>query len=866
MNVFDAHGDARLPRKLTVERKILLHLFNYQSMEMEFEVPAAVVQDGIAAAVNIRRDNIPRTIKKLKEEDLIYDVLKRIKGMPRKRKAYFLTEIGERSVEEILGSFRSSMIFLQLGDGGVRQIYLEEVADYLKVNISLLEIFNLLDDDGRLREKGVRSYLSGRSDISMGYQRGNFVSFLQDVPIPKRFCGREEELGMIDRWVRGEGSSVMSVTGIAGIGKTTLAAKAATDLEDRAHIFWYRFHRWDSVRNVLYSISRFLEEMGRSGFRSYLDNTQRLDMKDLYPILEGNLMEGPILMVFDDFQRAADDIVELFVLLKDMLPATSGIKIMVVGRQVFPFYDRSDVVVKGVVQELSLEGLDEESCRSLLKVKDLDDELFSKVYSITKGHPLFVQLVTTGQELRDQKDIKRYIYEEIFKKLEEKESLFLQIASVFRYPVPSAAFFMEEALDFTLLDRLVEKNLLQEISYDEYEAHDLIKEFFYNRLTPKQKTGYHMRASEHYMEVGTNRSTVEAMYHLTMGGEPVKALKLAATYGDLVISKGYTEQFASVLDLLNREVSEKRNDYLAMTRLLTGRVQMIMGHWDRALSELKRASAIAEAENRPDIGVMANLNIGVIESRRGNRDGAEKRLKRGLKMARKLSDREKISSALQAIGELYSISGEFDQAKKYMSESLEIATDLELPSLQAASFTGLGIIYTNQDQHKKAIDQFERAIAALEVTEDLLMLSRVKISLGTVLATVGDHDEAVTNFEDSIEICSGTGDIRQLGYSMAGAAHVYLMKRDLETAREYLDEALSIFDQLGEKVKLASIRVDYGRMFIYGGDLEKGKREFERSLELIDEIGSSYHRKRIAREIREFLRSCGHHKEAARYR
>jgi len=856
--------EERSPPRLTVEKKILLHLHRFQTMEEEFEVPRDLVQDGIAEAVNIRRDNIPRTIKRLKEEDLIFDTLKRIRGLTRKRKAYFLTSDGKDYVDDIEGRITRHPVTLSLLDGSVRTMPLGEVPGFLNVKLPLFDLLDLVSDDSSLKEADVKDSVSLKGETTRAKAPGRFVSVMKDVPMPKRFYGREEELSRIMDWVEEEGSSILSITGIAGIGKTTLAAKAATELEGTMHVFWYRFHKWDSLRNVLFSISRFLEEMGRTGFKGFLDTKQELDMKNFYSLLEGNLSEGRMLLIFDDFQRAADEIVDFFALFREMLFSFEGVKVLIVGRQIIPFYDRSDVLVKGIVKELTLEGLDKNSCRNLLKIEDIDDEMFQKIYSITRGHPLFVQLVLSAKDLRDQKDIKRYIYEEIFKKLDERGSLLLQIASVFRYPAPSSAFFMEEGLDFTVLDKLVESNLIQETSYDEYEAHDLIKEFFYNRLTPGQKLEYHKKAADFYMEVGNDRATVEAMYHLALAGEPVKALKLASNYGEMIISRGHSEQFASVLELLDREVSGK-NEYLAMTRLLIGRVQMIMGHWDRALSELKRASAIAEAEDRPLISVMANLNIGSIESRRGNKEVALRRLQKGLKQARKLQDRERVTSALEALGELYSIKGEFEEAKRYFNEALAIAKELEDPSHEAACYTGMGIIYTNEDRPKDAVNQFQMAIEALERTENLLMLSKVKVSLGTVLSSRGDYEGAIKNFEDSIEICTETGDIRQQAYSMAGAAQVYMLKGEVDTAAEYLDEARTIFVELGERFKIATVGIDYGKLLLLKDEPEEALSEFKKSMKVLEEVGSVYHRDRFRKEIKSALERSGHKKEAALY-
>ncbi|MBN1538724.1 MAG: tetratricopeptide repeat protein [Candidatus Thermoplasmatota archaeon] len=851
--------------KLTVDKKILLHLYDIRHTESDFEVPQEVVQDGIAEAVSIRRDNIPRTMKKLKEEGFVRDVLKRIKGLHRKRKAYFLTEKGLTYAKDVRDIIAFHKVYLQLTDGSIKLVYLKDVASYINVNISLLELHQLIGKENLLIESNLRKYISGEIEPQRVFDPDGFVSFLQDVPMPKRFYGRGNELEEIRHWIWAGEASILSITGIAGIGKTTLAAKAIKEMEGKMHVFWYRFHKWDSLRNVLYSIGRFLERMGRSGLRTYLDNNTNLDVKEYFTIIEGSMKDATIFMVFDDFQRAEDDIVDFFSNLKEMLAGFQHVKVVVVGRQIFPFYDRSDVLLKKNVREISLEGLDKESCRGLLNIKEMNEELFERVYSITRGHPLFLQLILSAEDLEDQKDIKRYIYEEIFKRLEERDSLLLQIASVYRYPAPSSAFFMAEGLDFTTLDHLIESNLMMETSYDEYEAHDLIKEFFYNRLTPAQKTEYHRRAAAFYMDVGTDRATVEAMYHMAMSGDTLKALKLASNFGERIITKGYVEQFSSVLSLLEKEMNEENSEYRAMSRLLKGEVQMIMGRWDRALSEFRMASAIAEAQERPIISARANLRLGAIESRRGNKDHAQKRLQKALKIATKVDSRETQALALQSLGELHSTKGEFREAIKYLREALDIAKELNESSLMASSYTSLGIIYTNQDEPEKAIKQFRKAVSVMEEEETPLLMALVKINLGTVQSITGDYEKAIENFEDAIEISTRSGDLRQQGYALAGAAHVYLLDDQPDVAKDYLDEALDIFKMLGEKYKIALILTDYARYHLAKKEEISLHGNLEEILGILKELGIKFYIDRISKDMADMLRSKGMAAQADNY-
>ncbi|MCH1537592.1 MAG: hypothetical protein L7S48_04220, partial [Candidatus Poseidonia sp.] len=77
-----------------VQERILLHLLDYSDFISSIEVPFALSQMGIANAVAIARSNVPRAIAGLKDDGVLVERQAHVKGVSRKRKAYFLTDSG----------------------------------------------------------------------------------------------------------------------------------------------------------------------------------------------------------------------------------------------------------------------------------------------------------------------------------------------------------------------------------------------------------------------------------------------------------------------------------------------------------------------------------------------------------------------------------------------------------------------------------------------------------------------------------------------------------------------------------------------------------------------------------------------------
>lgn len=60
-----------------------------------------ITQEGIAKALRIGRNNVPRLIRPLVEEGYVQEWKARVKGLERRRKVYTLTWKGEQLIREI---------------------------------------------------------------------------------------------------------------------------------------------------------------------------------------------------------------------------------------------------------------------------------------------------------------------------------------------------------------------------------------------------------------------------------------------------------------------------------------------------------------------------------------------------------------------------------------------------------------------------------------------------------------------------------------------------------------------------------------------------------------------------------------------
>ena len=133
-----------------------------------------------------------------------------------------------------------------------------------------------------------------------------------------------------------------------------------------------------------------------------------------------------------------------------------------------------------------------------------------------------------AEEAERRGNISKLIEEEIGARLSGEERMLLRMASVFRYPVPAEAIFRNEGITYDVMDGLVARSLLRESTGGSFDIHDFVRDFFYSRMTPRERAALHLEASRYYSGLEGTRPRLELMHHLLKAGEHGRAAEFKA--------------------------------------------------------------------------------------------------------------------------------------------------------------------------------------------------------------------------------------------------------------------------------------------------------------------------------------------------
>lgn len=830
---------------LTVRERVLLHLLASQKYSQDADAPKAVTQDGISQATDVGRNNVTKVVTDLAEAGMVETQTKHVRGLPSVRKVYFLTPKGFQEGLSLRREIESTKITIteiggrRVGDEvGRLPLYLPKQYPFLELAMNVIR-----------GEFDCQSFHEGKIK-----EERRFVDYTDRKPTVRSFFGRIPELQRLSQFLSSD-AKVLVVLGIAGIGKTTLLAKFAQDNRDQSNIFWFKLHEWVDVKGFLRPLGEFLSQVGKKGLEWYLTQTDTVNIGEACHVLETELREISAIWILDDVQKGDECITEFLSALVGVLEPLPGIKMICTSREVPAFYNRS-AVIRGVAQELVLEGLDRESSLQLMRERSLPEASLEDLFRVTNGHPLFMELVEDPRQALG-KNIRMFVEQEVYSKLEVSEKRILEIASVFRYPVPTDTFFMMEEeiskertpagkdrgyedymVDYDTIDVLLRKSLLLESSGRTVAMHDVMRDFFYSRLSPRQRVQYHRAASRYYQQDASAPSYVEALYHGMLAHECAASVRIAAGSGREIISKGYSSLLSPLLDdLLVKCTNVETSDRMEIL-LLQAEVRDIQGEWDQAMRRYEEIIELTSPERDRRLRAEVNRRIGVIHLRRYAYEDALVYLQQARQEAESLQDAHTLSLVLYDIGGVMERKGNTKEALEFFEGSERFATQVGEDVNRGKALYGLGRAYGQKREMQRAIAYKRSALEVLDRTGDANEIAKVCSSLGADLLNEGLREEAIGYLERSVELANSIGDLNTMGYALANLAASYIEIGNLDRAEILLDHANIISIKLNERYIMAALQLYRGYLYHKRGEWEWAKESFGVALEALRAINA----------------------------
>jgi ATP/maltotriose-dependent transcriptional regulator MalT len=590
----------------------------------------------------------------------------------------------------------------------------------------------------RTGNKNVRVYSLKVEELKIRFNPGE-ISFENrregyTIPIENErpnvdiFVGRDQEIKELQSRVE----PLLVVYGIAGIGKTTLVAKAFP------RAFWYHVTGENSVEHFFWKAGMFLLSLGYEELTEYLRAGGK-DEKTILEFLREGIEKTGAVIVIDDLHRCEDKV--FFRVLRILAGKIRKGKIVVTSRV------KPQLGVEGVFY-IKLSGLKPEEAYNLalLKRGSIPSEEFAELYRITRGHPLALNLFlesTSRAETWGRENFFEFLFEEVYRSLSEPEKTLLGIVSLFSEPLEYDALkrlYSDKGL-FSALYSLLSRGLVEK-SGDSYTVHELLRSFV-REISSISPDEYYLSYADYLLEKDSPEAFLRAFKYVVKANAP--------------------ERFKELTEIRLRRFREVVVEF----------PQTYM----KTLLEAGEDSYI-EAEKAE------------IEFQRGFFEKAEEKW---LRVKDEIEGIQK-ANVLTFLVDLYLEKGEMEKAEKYLQESRKLAEELDDPLVwlwyQMEETKYLYYADRIEESLKSAFKElkFAREAKAGPDTEALVLLH-----IGDILITLERPVEAINYYKKAREVSETYGISFRANITYFELAKAYYKLKQFQEASEFARKAMEYF-------------------------------------------------------------------------
>jgi predicted ATPase/class 3 adenylate cyclase/Tfp pilus assembly protein PilF len=240
----------------------------------------------------------------------------------------------------------------------------------------------------------------------------------------------------------------------------------------------------------------------------------------------------------------------------------------------------------------------------------------------------------------------------------------------------------------------------------------------------------------------------------------------------------------------------------------------------------------------PSLHAAAFVTLGraMVASGRGDEAGAV--YARALALARAAHDPQREAEVLTRWGNAYRLQGRMGEARQAFEQALALRAGLGEAGTDAMLLAELGIVQRQTGAMDEARANYEQALAIDRQTGDREHESKVLNNLAILHAEQARFDTARALFESSLALSRELGDRRQAGLALGNLGSLGLDLGRLEAAHEHCLAALAIHRDTGERFEEGNVLGNLGSVALARGQTDEARRMYEASLAISREVGN----------------------------
>jgi transcriptional regulator with XRE-family HTH domain/tetratricopeptide (TPR) repeat protein len=376
-----------------------------------------------------------------------------------------------------------------------------------------------------------------------------------------------------------------------------------------------------------------------------------------------------------------------------------------------------------------------------------------------------------------------------------------------------------------IVERLVDLNLLESVAPARVRFHDLIRaygrEVADQTLPPAARDETLDRVLRYY----TGAAWV--CQALTHSGNPRLPLATVGT-SSLIPAFSGREEALRWLDLEQRNLMDRyrqaRHTSLADSALLAEMPLALFGYHEsrRRWQEMRELGIesveLALRHGRPAVAAWLQHDNAIPDAETGHPGAAVTRIQLALQMFTDIDDPFGQARCCSSLAYLLGLEGKIDDALAYGRIALSLSRTINDATLEGVSLTAVGGLYDRTGDFARADEAFAQAIALAEQANDTRAIFKRYLNAAFVHVQVGRYQDAVRMAEHALHVVEYAGDATFQGESHHLLAIAHAAQGDFSAAARHIESGLQMARSARDTEREGRLYVELARINAARGD------------------------------------------------
>jgi tetratricopeptide (TPR) repeat protein/transcriptional regulator with XRE-family HTH domain len=400
-----------------------------------------------------------------------------------------------------------------------------------------------------------------------------------------------------------------------------------------------------------------------------------------------------------------------------------------------------------------------------------------------------------------------------------------------------------EVLTERMLERLVDVNLLESLGPGRYRLHDLIRAYVRERAEEALSEGTRIDALTRVFRLYT--AIAWQCHQLTHS----ESRRLALATDSLEMAPEFTDA-ASALRWLDeertnmREVFQQASRSAALRHLVPQLAIALFGYhesrgrWTDMRAINTTAREIAGALGFDRLAAWLEHDLAIPDAERGQLEQALNHLRSSFAMFAAIDEVAGQVRCCTSLSHILELLGQLDEAVSWGERALKLSQEIEDHTVEGISYLALGNLYNRRGDYVRAERSFNRSIALALVSDNVRSLAKRYQIAGQSYRAAAQYQQAIDSLTMSIEVYGRIPDGNGQSESHRDLAAIHLATGDLTTATSYAETGLRLARTYGNTQREGEILTRLGEIAHAAGDLPRAQSLWRQAAALLHSVSS----------------------------